>query len=311
MENLRGILFMTLAMFAFALEDVFIKAAARDLPAGQIIIVIGLGGGSLLALHARARGIRLITPVLLSPPVMIRNLAEILGTLGFVTAITLIPLSTASAILQATPLVITMGAALIFGEAVGWRRWCAIAVGLLGVLVILRPGLDGFDANALFAVLGVLGLGARDLAVRAVPRDVPNPQLAVYGFATLLPSGLILLAFSGPPVWPSPGNWALLLGATIVGVAAYLAITAASRLGDVSVVTPFRYTRLVFALALGIALFAERPDALTYLGAGLIVASGIYTFLRERRLTRAAGAAPAPGHPAGPRSNPGPREQPR
>ncbi len=116
-------------------------------------------------------------------PVLIRNLTEVVGTLGFVKAITSIPLSVASTIAQAMPLVITMGAALIFKEAVGWRRWSAIGVGLCGVLIIMRPGFEGFDPNALWAVLAVFGLGGRDLASRAVPRQVPNTLLTAYGFS--------------------------------------------------------------------------------------------------------------------------------
>lgn len=277
-----------MAMATFALEDALIKAAsAIGLPTGQILIVIGLGGGAIFGALARRRGIALFTPVLLRPAVLARNVSEVIGTLGFVTAITMIPLATASAILQATPLVITMGAALIFAEPVGWRRWTAIGVGFVGVLVIIRPGMDAFDPWSITAVIGVLGLAGRDLASRAVPVAISNLQIATYGFLTLIPTGLILIAISGGVVWPDGTGWLLLLGAIAVGTAGYYSITAASRTGEVAVVTPFRYTRLPFALLVGWAFFAEVPDALTYVGAALIIASGIYTFLRERRLARA------------------------
>ncbi|MDJ0822085.1 MAG: DMT family transporter [Paracoccaceae bacterium] len=286
MENLRGIGMMVFAMAAFAIEDALIKAAAATLPAGQILLILGFLGGAFFAALARARGIALLTPVLWSRPVMTRILTEIIGTVGVITAITTIPLSTASAILQATPLVITMGAALLFAEPVGWRRWSAIAVGFFGVLLIIRPGMAGFDPMALFAVLGVFGLAGRDLAARAVPRDIPNLQLATYGFLTLIPTGVLLMAASGGGSWPDGTTWGLLLTAVAVGIAAYWAITAASRMGDVSVITPFRYSRLIFALLIGITVFGERPDLVTYLGAALIIASGLYTFVRERRLAQ-------------------------
>lgn len=278
-----------MAMAAFALEDAFIKAAsAIGMPTGQILIVIGIGGGAIFGALARRRGIALFTPVLLRPAVLARNVSEVIGTLGFVTAITTIPLATASSILQATPLVITMGAALIFAEPVGWRRWTAIGVGFVGVLIIIRPGLDAFDPWSITAVIGVLGLAGRDLASRAVPVAISNLQVATYGFLTLIPTGLILIAITGGAVWPDTTGWLLLLGAIAVGTAGYYSITAASRTGEVAVVTPFRYTRLPFALAVGWVFFAEVPDALTYVGAALIIASGIYTFLRERRLARQA-----------------------
>nr|WP_089882111.1 DMT family transporter [Citreimonas salinaria] len=280
---------MIMAMAAFALEDAFIKAAsAIGMPTGQILIVIGIGGGAIFGALARRRGIALFTPVLLRPAVLTRNVTEVIGTLGFVTAITTIPLATASAILQATPLVITMGAALFFSEPVGWRRWTAIGAGFAGVLVIIRPGLDAFDPWSITAVIGVLGLAGRDLASRAVPVAISNLQVATYGFLTLIPTGLIMLAVTGGTVWPDTTGWLLLLGAIAVGTAGYYSITAASRTGEVAVVTPFRYTRLPFALLVGWVFFTEVPDALTYVGAALIIASGIYTFLRERRLARLA-----------------------
>ena len=290
MENLRGIAFMTLAMAGFAIEDAFIKQAALSIPTGQILLVIGLGGAGLFGLMAWRQGIVLVSPVLWSRPVMLRNGAELVGTLGFVTAITTIPLATASAILQVTPLAITMGAALVFGAAVGWRRWTAILVGIAGVLVIIRPGMNGFDLNALWALLGVAGLAGRDLAARAVPRTVSTLQLATYGFAMLVPTGAILLAVSGGARWPDPATWALLGGAVAIGMVAYFAITLASRTGEVAVVAPFRYSRLPFALVIGYVAFAEVPDAATYAGATLIVGSGLYTLVRERRLARAAAA---------------------
>ncbi|SFA76738.1 Permease of the drug/metabolite transporter (DMT) superfamily [Poseidonocella pacifica] len=294
MENLRGILFMTFAMAGFAVEDMFIKAASQGVPVGEILLLLGFGGGPVFALLAWRQGQRLLSPVLLQRPVVLRNLAEIIGTCGFVSAIALIPLTTASAIAQAMPLVVTMGAALIFGEQVGWRRWSAIGVGFLGVMVIIRPGLEGFDPLSLLAVLAVFGLAGRDLAARAVPRSVPNLQLAAYGFLMLIPTGVILLGISGPAVWPSAFEWGCILGAIVFGAVSYYAITVATRLGDVSVITPFRYSRLIFALIIGTFVFGERPDSFTWIGMALIIGSGLYTILRERRLARRGVAI---GHP--------------
>ncbi|SLN42170.1 EamA-like transporter family protein [Roseivivax jejudonensis] len=295
MDNVRGITLMVLAMAGFAIEDAFIKAAADTLPIGQILLTIGIVGGGAFALFVRARGTRLLTRTLLHPAVIARNVAEIIGTIGFVTAITKIPLATASAIAQSMPLVITAGAALLFAEPVGWRRWCAILVGLAGVLVIIRPGTAGFDPDALWAVLAVFGLAARDLAARAVPATVGHMPLAAYGALMLIPTGLILIAAGDSPVPFGLREAGLLLGASVVGVGAYYAITSASRTGAVAVVTPFRYSRILFALFLGAALFGEWPDTVTLIGAAIIVASGLYTLLRERRLARAARAAAAVG----------------
>src|SRR6056297_1665102 len=187
MENLRGSILMVLAMAGFALEDMFIKRLADTLPVGQIIIFLGFGGALIFGAITMAQGRGLWSRDLLSRPVLLRNFGEIVGTLGFVTAIALTPLSSASAILQATPLAVTLGAALFLGEAVGWRRWSAILVGFLGVLMVIRPGLEGFEPASLFAVQGVIGLAIRDLATRAVPRSISSMQLSTYAFATLVP----------------------------------------------------------------------------------------------------------------------------
>jgi drug/metabolite transporter (DMT)-like permease len=266
----------------------FLKSAAASLPVGQILMIFGAGGMIGFAVLAARRGERLLHPAILSPAILIRCVFEVAGRLFYTLAIALTPLSSASAILQATPLVVVMGAALIFGERVGWRRWTAIAVGFAGVLIILRPGLDGFTPLSLLAVLGMLGFAGRDLATRAAPPVLSNLQLGVYGFAMMVPTGAVLLAVSGGAALPSAIAAGQLAAATVIGVLAYYALTSAMRMGEVSVVTPFRYTRLVFALILGAAVFGERPDAATLLGSAVIVASGVYTLLRSRRVQAGA-----------------------
>ncbi|MFD1341372.1 DMT family transporter [Litorisediminicola beolgyonensis] len=288
MENLRGILLMVVAMGAFAIEDTFIKTLAPAVPVGQILLIIGVVSGGSFAAYAHLRGARLLGPALWSKPVLWRTLCEIVGTISFMTAITTIPLATASAIAQAMPLVITLGAALFFGEEVGWRRWSAIGVGLAGVLIILRPGTAEFDPNTLWAVVAVFALAARDLCVRAVPAEIGHLQVAAYGLLSAIPSGLLLMPFTGGPVAQNATQTLLLAGAVVAGGLAYYALTSASRTGQVSVVTPFRFSRILFALILGAVFFGERPDLWTLLGATLIVGSGIFTLLRERRAARIA-----------------------
>ena len=281
--NLRGSLLMVAAMAGFAVEDMFLKFAARSLPVGQILMIFGGGGMLAFAALTKLRGERVFHPAILSRPILIRAVFEVMGRLFYTLAIAYTALSSASAILQATPLVVVAGAALIFGERVGWRRWAAILVGFAGVLIILRPGLEGFTVASLLAVAGTIGFAGRDLATRAAPPVLSNLQLGVYGFAMMVPTGAVLLMFSGDAVMPDLAASGQLLAATVVGVAAYYALTAAMRMGDVGVITPFRYTRLVFALILGVALFNERPDGYTLIGSAIIVASGIYTLIRGRK----------------------------
>jgi drug/metabolite transporter (DMT)-like permease len=297
MNNLRGILLMVASMAGFAVEDSFIKAAAATVPTGQILIILGIGGTLIFGTLARLQGAPLFTRAVLLRPVILRNTAEMFGTMAFVSAIASAPLSTVSAILQATPLAVTLGAALFLGAKVGWRRWTAILVGFAGVLLIVRPGAHGIETGAILAVLGVFLLAARDLATRATPATVPSTVIATYGFASVIPAGVILLSFSGGALVPEPQAMLFLACALTVGVFAYYAIIAAMRVGEIAVVTPFRYSRLLFAVAIGVTVFGERPDALTFAGAALVIGSGLYTLLREARLARVQRTLPpdAPG----------------
>ncbi|MDP2064332.1 MAG: DMT family transporter [Phaeovulum sp.] len=288
MSNMRGSVLMVAAMGGFALEDMFIKRTAKVLPVGEILMIFGLAGMLAFIVMALWRRERVLHPAIASWPILLRAIAEVAGRLGYTLAITLTPLSNASAILQATPLVVVAGAALIFGEKVGWRRWAAIGAGFLGVLIVLRPGMEGFQLASLFTVLGMLGFAGRDLATRAAAPVLSNLQLGIYGFFMLIPTGAALLLVTGGAAMPGAPEALGLALATLFGVASYWGLTAAMRMGEVSVITPFRYTRLVFALVLAVLVFGERPDAPMLAGSALIIASGLYTLARARKARRAA-----------------------
>ena len=280
-SNLRGSLFMVAAMAGFAVEDGFLKAAAREMPLGQVLILIGLVGIAAFGLQSRAAGQPAFPRGLFSRAMAVRSGFEITGRLFYSLAVALTPISVASAILQATPLVVVLGAAVIFGERVGLARRLAVGAGFVGVLMILRPGLEGFDAMALLALTGMLGFAGRDLATRAAPPSLSNAQLGVAGFGVLGMSGVVLLAVSGGVVMPSLIALGLTAATAVFAVLGYAALTAAMRTGDVSVVTPFRYTRLVLALIMGAVIFGERPDTMTLLGSAVIVGSGIFALTRR------------------------------
>lgn len=285
MDNFRGAALMVLSMLGFAVEDMFIKLLADAVSVGQVLTMLGIGGSAVFGAIVLIQGQPLFSRSMLSAPFAFRALGEVIGTLGFVSAIVLTPLSSASAILQATPLVVTLGAALFLAEPVGWRRWSAIIVGLLGVLLIIRPGMESFSILSLLAVLGVLGLATRDIATRRIPGTISTMQLSFLGFLVIIPAGLVLMQATGSAMTMLNGvQWTYFFSGLFIGLFAYYAIVAAMRLGEVSFVTPFRYARLLFALIIGVVVFGESPDALTLLGAAIIVASGIYTVWRERRI---------------------------
>ncbi|WP_028956587.1 DMT family transporter [Sulfitobacter sp. 20_GPM-1509m] len=285
-DNLIGSLFMIGAMAAFAVEDSFVKAAALTLPVGQILILFGLGGALCFALSARASGAALFPRAALSRVMQIRSLFEITGRLFYVLAIALTPLSSATVILQATPLLVVAGAALVFGEQVGWRRWSAIVIGLIGVIVIVQPGSDAFSALSIFAIIGMIGFAGRDLASRAAPKSLGTAILGFYGFLALIVAGVAFSLWEAKPfLWPTPVASLWLVGAILAGVGAYAMLMRAMRVGDVSAVTPFRYTRLLFGIGLGVFVFGETPTTATFVGAGLIVVSGAFIMWRGKRIT--------------------------
>lgn len=274
---------MALSMAGFAVEDMFLKAAAKMMPTGQVILITGLVGMLVFGLMSLFQGEPPVPRAILHPALMIRSGFEVSGRLFYSLAIALTPLSTTSAILQATPLLVVACAAVLFGEKVGWRRWSAVAVGFVGVLIILRPGLDGFSAMSLLAVAGMIGFAGRDLATRAAPKVLSNRQLGLAGFAMLSLAGALLLGWTGGALLPDLHGAGLLLGTAVFAIIGYHALTYAMRTGEVSFVTPFRYTRLVFALILAVVVFGERPDHWTLIGSALIVASGIYALARANR----------------------------
>ncbi|WP_338548244.1 DMT family transporter [Roseovarius phycicola] len=288
MDNLRGIIFVIVAMAGFTIEDMFIKQLSATLPVGQILIVLGIGSGAIFATLSLLKGESLIRRQIWQPMFLWRALSEAIAAICFATALSLVDISVVASVFQATPLVITMGAALFLGEKVGWRRWSAIFIGFIGVLMIIRPGLDGFDPNALLVLGSVLFVTVRDLITRKIAADISSTVISFQGFAALIPAGIILLWMTGEHA-QSTGSTELwmLLGGVIFGAIGYYGIVQGMRLGDAAVVTPFRYTRLLFSLLVGIIVFQETPDALTLIGAALIISTGLFTFLRERQLAKA------------------------
>lgn len=287
---LRAISLMILSMALLAGADAFFKLATQVAPIGQVMTMVGLGGTMLFIAMASVMRVPLWTRDALHPMVLLRNLFEIIGAIGLVYGLKYVSLPVFAAILQAGPLIVTLGAAIFLKEQVGWRRWTAVGVGIVGMLMVIRPMGAGFTGWELFAVMGIAGLSARDLVTRLSPSHIPALAISTWGFfVTLLPGSILWLMASGNSSYTPAALWPI-LGAVVVTTSGYLAITSAMRLAPASIVAPFRYTRLVFTTGLGVLIFGDRPDFWTLAGSALILLAGLYTFLRERRLARAATA---------------------
>ena len=275
---------MILAMAGFAFEDLFIKKLSAHLPVSEIIIILGSTGSIIFLIIALLQRAPIIHKDLLNRYVITRTVLELFGALFFVIAIALTPLSSASAILQITPLLVTIGAAVFFRENVGWRRWTAVLIGFIGVLLILRPGFGGFMPASIFALLGAMFLAGRDLATRAMEVKLPSVTIALYAFLAFGISGIFIMPFNSAMIALTSTDIMYFIGASVFGVIAYYSLVIASRIGEMSVISPFRYSRIVFAMLLSILVLKENPDSLTLIGATIIVVSGLYTFLRENVL---------------------------
>ncbi len=270
-------------MAIFAIEDAFVKAAAVTLPVGQILIMFGLGGAFIFACVIKLNDDPLFVREVVSRSMLVRVFFEVVGRLFYVLAIALIPLSAATVILQATPLVVVAGAALIFGEKVGWRRWTAIILGLIGIVIIVQPGTDSFSMLSILAVVGMIGFAGRDLASRAAPASLSTWILGLYGFLSIILAGVLVSVWQATLyVQPNFEMSLYILGAVLAGVCAYSCLMKAMRTGEVSAVTPFRYTRLLFGIALGIALFGEQLSHSMMVGSALIVISGLFILWRGK-----------------------------
>ncbi|MDP2581727.1 DMT family transporter [Shimia thalassica] len=287
MNNIQGILLVVFAMAGFTIEDMFIKQLSDPLPTSQILIWLGLGSSLIFAALAVLRGDRILAPEAWKTLPLIRAAGEAVAAMAFASALALVDISTVAAVFQALPLVITMGAALFLGEKVGWRRWTAIGLGFIGVLLIIRPGMAGFDPATLLVLIAVFAIVVRDLVTRRLDPSISSYVVSMQGFASMVVAGLVMMPFTTKAAGViGSSEAAMFAGAILFGALGYWGIVTAMRLGEASVVAPYRYSRLLFSIIIGVVVFGERPDLPTLAGAALIIGSGLYTFLRERQLAK-------------------------
>ena len=286
MSNKKGISFVVLSMAAFTFEDMFLKLLLTDLPVGQLLCMFGLGTASVFAAVMWITGARFDEAGAWGKLPLLRAFCEAGAALTFYLALSNIDLTLVAAVYQAVPLVIVIGAALILREQVGWRRWLAVLLALLGVILIIGPGSLDFDPNAFWAVLSVLFVAGRDLATRRIEESLSSTLISFQGFAVLIPAGLVWHFAAGEVMVPvSLTHLALTLGGVLFGAIGYYFIVRGMRIGEVSVVAPFRYSRILFAILIGTIVFGERVGMLALLGIGLIVFAGLYSLKREAQKT--------------------------
>lgn len=288
-NNTKGIFLMMLSMVAFTLADTLVKIISSDISPAQILVL--LMGGSLImfASLAKFQGEHLDGSHTLSPGMLLRYFAEILAMFSMVLALTYVPLSTVGAITQAAPIIGVLGAVLFLGERISWRRWASILVGFLGVLLIVQPGSIAFEPSVLWAVAAMFGLAIRDLSTRMISPEVGPASMASYTMFVALPFAVGWVLYNGEPLVSANTDWVLAIPMILLGSLGYMALIRSLRMAQISVVMPFRYSRIVIMLVLGMVLFDERPNLLVYVGAALVIFSGVYIMWREHRVKKMEG----------------------
>lgn len=292
-DNLRGIIAILVSSTGFAVNDAFVKLVTAELPNSQIIVLRGVLATIVLGIATTLARAWRPPSVLLQTPMLIRLIFSAFATMSIVAALRHLPLATTSAILQVGPLAVTAGAALLLGMPVGWRRWLASIAGLIGVLFVIKPGTSSFVPEAWIGIAALVFTATRDLTTRFIDHSVPSIYVAVASSAIISIGGLALIPFDSAWVAPSAWSWALLVACAVSLYFAYYFGIVAMRIGEISVVAPFRYALILESMVLGYLFWAHIPDAWSLFGTAIVVLAGLYLLHRETIAAKAAAAARA------------------
>lgn len=284
-DNLRGIVAISIGMLGFLLNDTMIKLTGPGMPLGQMMFIRGLFAGAIIGTALIVSGQHRQLHLLIRFQVAGRLVGEVGVTVMFLTALLHMPIANATTIIQIVPLAVTAAAVVFLGEQVGWRRWLAIFAGFIGVLIIVRPGTAGFNAYALVALASVLFATLRDTTTRAMPLVVPNLLLASATSGIIVVVGAVMGHWED---WVTPDRWQLMrmaLAGLFLNIAYYFTIIGL-RSGEIAVVSPFRYSIILWATISGFVFWGDIPDLASVLGGLIIIMAGIYTVYRERQVAR-------------------------
>ena len=284
--NILASLYMMLSMLGFVVNDLLIKSLNGSLATSQIIWIRGCFLSVFILLIVWQRGLLPRWREAVSGRTSLRAVCEGGATLLFLTALMQLPFANLAAILQSLPLAVTVGAALFLKEPVGWRRWLAILVGLIGVLIIIRPGMGGFHIASLLVLASVVCAAARDLITRGIPQELPS--LLVSGFSAVFITvlGMVITVLYGNWQPMSLAQTGIMAGAAFFLFFGYQFIVLSMRTGEIAYVVPYRYTALLWAILFGYLVFDEVPDGYTLVGSGIVVSMGLYTMYRELKVSR-------------------------
>lgn len=272
---------MVAAMGCLTLADLLIKIASHTLPIGQVMIFFGVGSIIVFWGFMSIKGEAIRLSPITNPAVALRNIGDLMAINGMCLALVYVPLSTVGAVIQTVPLLVTAAAALFLGERVGKRRGLAIFIGFLGTLFIIQPGAATFDIATSLVFVAAIGMALRDISTKFVRENFLTLLLAFYSCVLFILSGSILLIITGGGSVPDMDTIFVVVAMIALGSLGFFFMREAIRWADMSVVVPFRYTRLLFSVAVGIIILGEQVNAVMLFGSALTILSGLYIWRRE------------------------------
>ncbi|MBJ7406181.1 MAG: DMT family transporter [Bradyrhizobium sp.] len=280
--RLAGIALMVLSIFMFSFGDAMGKFLVGTYSVGQLLFLRACAALLLLSpliwtqrhqfLHMERPGLQLVRVVL-----------STLEVAAFFLATVYLPLADVITYYLAGPIFVTAMSAIFLGEKVGWRRWTAILVGFCGVLIALRPSAQTVSLPALIALGGSLSFATLMLITRSL-RKTPDIVMASSQFIGTFSLGAVLSAFNWVP--PTPGSLVIFAAAGLISVTALFCVNRSLKLAPASVVVPYQYSMIVWAVIFGFVVFGDVPSIATLVGAAIIIGAGFYIYLRERDLGR-------------------------
>ena len=281
--NLRGILYMIIGMACFTVGDLLIKLASRQLPLGQIMMALGVGCSIVYLVMLKQAGQKVVVRSFFLRSVLIRNAGEIIAACSMFVALAFSSFSTVTAIIQTLPLLLTLAAVLFLGEQVGIHRIAALIIGFIGVLIVIRPGMSGFDQYSLMALLAVVGMAMRDIGARLTDSSVTSLMLSFFSAVTLSVTGAVMWMLTGGGEIPDFTTSLYLIGLVFAAASGLMMVTQSVRIAEISVVAPFRYVRIIYGIGLGIVVLGEVVDRYTIIGSLITISAGLYIWVRENK----------------------------
>ena len=282
--NRRGIVCMVAAMGCFVTNDALVKFASQSMPSAQLIFIRGCMSVLLVLAVTQALGATSRLREASRGWVAGRAVVDAIATMLYLSSLFHLPIGNATAINLAAPLFMTLFAALFMAERVRGARWLAVGVGFLGVVLVIQPRAEGFNAWALVCLLGTLFHAARDLMTRRIHAGIPSILITL---STAVAVTVVSGAWSLLQGWKPFGlyEFALLALASVFLTGGYYFIINSMRNGEMTLVAPFRYSGLLFALLLGYGVWGEIPNPLAWFGILLLIGSGLYVLVNEKRRT--------------------------